>query len=275
MRRSSLIPAVAAAATLAALFSVSDARASDRVFGYTYETAVLNPGDTELEPWTTVGVGRELHYLRFDNRLEYEFGIVRDLQGAVYFNTRAVNSDSIDEATGARVRSESYSFRGVDYEAKYKLSDPVADALGSALYLELGLAPHEAKVEGKVLLDKHFGDVVLATNLVAEYEQEWETPGELEHELELEVDLGLSYRVSESFSAGLELRQVNGLEGGKELESATLFGGPSLGYSGEGWWGVLSVLPQLRAFKGKSDGDFRDLEHQEKAQIRLLLGFHP
>ncbi len=249
------------------------ANASDRIFSYTYQTAVLNPGDTELEPWTTIRAGRERHYLRFDNRLELEAGVVQNLQTALYLNSRAVNADVVDEL-GEVQRTESYTFRGVSSEWKYKLSDPVANALGSALYLEGGLGPHEAELELKVLLDKHFGDWIVAVNLVGEFEREWEVRGDAENEIELELDLGIGYRVTEGFAAGLELRQVNELEGGSELESATLFAGPSLSYSGGEWWSVLTFMPQLGAFVGQSDGHFRDLEHQEQVQVRLLMGFH-
>jgi hypothetical protein len=259
-----------AAAVLAVL--PGTAHASDRMFSYTYQTNVLNPGATELEPWTTIRAGRERHYLRFDNRLELEAGVVRNLQTALYLNTRAVNQDTADEL-GAVQRTESYTFRGVSSEWKYKLSDPIANVLGSALYLEGGLGPHESEVELKLLLDKHFGDLVIATNLVGEYEHEWETRGELENEVVFEVDLGLGYRVTDSFAAGLEVRQVSVVEGG-ELESAALFGGPSLAYLGGQWWSVLTFMPQWVAFQGASDGDFRDLQHQEKVQVRLLMGFH-
>ena len=264
-------PAILMAAAVAML--PATAHASDRVFSYTYQTAVLNPGDTELEPWTTLRAGRERHYLGFDNRLELEAGVVRNLQTALYINTRAVNQDVTDEL-GEVQRAESYTFQGVSSEWKYKLSDPVANAVGSAVYVEGGIAPHEAELELKLLLDKHFGDLIVAANLVGEYEREWETPGDIENEIVVEVDLGIGYRVTEAFAAGFELHQVNELEDGSELESATLFGGPSLALSGGEWWSVLTFMPQLAAFAGASDGDFRDLEHREKVEVRLLMGFH-
>ena len=271
-QKSSFILAICVAAG-AEMACPNTARASDRLFSYTYETAVLNPGATELEPWTTVRVGRDHHYLRFDNRLEFEAGVAKNLQTALYVNSRAVNADAVDEA-GVTQRTESYSFRGVSSEWKYKLSDPAAHVVGSALYLEGGLGPHEAELELKALLDKCLGRLTLAFNLVGEFEHEWETPGELENEGVVEIDLGAAYRVANGFSAGLELRQVNIVEGEGELESATLFGGPSLAYSRGEWWSVLTFMPQLGAISGATGGDFRDVEHQEKLQLRLLLGFH-
>lgn len=80
-------------------------------------------------------------------------------------------------------------------ECKFQLSDPVANSIGSAFYLELGVGADEYEVEGKIILDKRINKNLFAMNIVCELELEtglekedekiereieWETPIEIE-----------------------------------------------------------------------------------------------
>ncbi len=251
----------------------SPAAANDRHFTYTYETATLNAGDVELEPWTTYRAGRERYYSRFDQRLELEVGVTDHLMSAWYLNLTAVAADVEDDA-GVVARERELEFAGVSSEWKLKLTDPVADPLGTAVYVEGTLAPTEAAVEGKVLLDKRVGPLLLAGNLAGEYERSWEARGEIEDEFELVTLLAAAWLFDERASIGLELRQLDELAGSGELESAVLYAGPAVAYAGDGWWSALTVLPQVAAFAGATAGHRLDLEHRERLQVRLLLGAH-
>jgi hypothetical protein len=261
-----------AAGLVASLAQVGAAQASERHFTYTYESNVLNPGEAEFEPWTTFRFGREDYYSRIDQRLEFELGLAPRLQGALYWNFASVAADSSD-ASGATVREHGFEFTSASAEFKYKLSDPVADALGSALYLEGSLGPLEGGVEAKIILDKQLGRVLLAGNLIGEYESEWAVPGEPEAELEAEVSIGAGYFITDEFVAGAEIRQANEFEEAKELESAVVYAGPALAWRQDNWWLAATGLFQLAALKGAADGRSLDLEHQERYQVRLLLGF--
>ena len=55
-------------------------------------------------------------------------------------------------------------------EWKLKLSDPVADRAGVALYAELSAGPSEVELEGKLIFDKRAGRFLGALNLAAEHE---------------------------------------------------------------------------------------------------------
>jgi len=252
--------------------------ANERHFTYTYESAVLNPGNLEIEPWTTWRYGRERYFSRWDERLEFEYGIVENLQTSLYWNFEAVAEDvEVVDATGAVTgveRQRELAFASVSSEWKYRLSDLVADPVGSALYLEGSLGPAEAEIEAKVILDKRIGPWLVAANLVGEHEWVFETAGETEREIALELALGGGYFLTDWFMAGIEARNVNELEGGTDFESSVIYAGPVLAFARENWWTALTVMPQLFALKGASDGRVRDLEHQEKLQVRLLLGFH-
>src|SRR4051812_33373099 len=125
------------------------ATANERHFTYTYESAVLPQGARELEVWTTARLGRDQYFARFDHRLEFEVGLTGRLQTSLYLN---FSGETAETAPG--VRTSGMSYQGVSSEWKYKLLDPVADALGLALYGELLGSTDEFEFEGKVILDK-------------------------------------------------------------------------------------------------------------------------
>lgn len=244
---------------------------NERHFGYSYETGVLNPGDAEFEPQTTLRYGRESYYSRWENRLEFEFGVVQNLQAALYMNFQSVAED-VTLPDDTEVRSSETEFKGLSAELKYKLSDPVADPIGTGLYFESSLGPVEAELEAKFLLDKRMGPLLFGANIVGEYEWEFEEPDETEREAAVLFTLGAGYFLSDHFLLGLEARNKNEFEGAEELESSTLSLGPVAAVSQGAWWLSFTFLPQIYALKGKSDGRNLDLEHAERFEARLVLG---
>lgn len=266
------LPGLAAAVCASTLVLVpGEGSANTRRFSYTYESATLAAGDAEFEPWTTLRAGREGFYRRFDHRLEYEAGLTDAWLGALYLNFSSIASGS-----GAE-RESTFEYEGVSFETKYKLSDPVADALGSALYLELTTSALEAELEAKLILDKRFGDFLAAANVVGA--QEWELEAEgTAREAELELDLGLAYLVTPAFSAGLEVRNANTFTPEEGFEHSALFAGPTVSYASRGWWVTASVQPQLVAWKsgeeGETNGSSLELDDHERIEARVLLGFH-
>lgn len=48
-------------------FAMMNSYAQDRVFNYTYQSAVLNKGQKELEVWTTVISGKKDYYREIQN----------------------------------------------------------------------------------------------------------------------------------------------------------------------------------------------------------------
>jgi len=245
--------------------------ANRRRFSYTYETPVLPKGAKELELWNTLRLNKDQWYRRLDNRVEYEWGLGGNLQTAIYLNmsTRAAFD-------GTDIVSSGPSF-GISSEFKYKLLDRTADPIGLGLYVEGGLEPDEVELEGKLLLDKQFDDFLVAFNIVGE--QEFKYAGEDGHvenetETKLEFDLGLSYALSHDFSVGLEARHHSVMMEEEEVSQtySALFVGPSFAYSTEGWWAVLSFMPQVTGSSADLDTKIDVVEH-EKFEARLLLSF--
>ena len=266
LRTSSATVLPCALAVLAALVATTTAAASERRFAFTYESLVLNPGHIEVEQWNTFRGGREELYLRFDERIEFEIGVLENLQMAWYLNATAVTA-----AAGGALTKE-LEFGGVSNEWKWKLLDPVADPVGLALYGEWTAAPSEAELEAKVIVDKRFGDLIVALNVVGEAEWELEGPDEVKQEIVVELDAGLAYLLTPQLGLGLELRNHNEFVAAG-FEHSALFAGPTLSYAAEGWWTTLSVMPQIVALAAHVSPTLQDLHDHERINARVLLGF--
>jgi hypothetical protein len=235
---------------------------------------VLAPGAKEIEVWSTIRHGREDYYSRLDHRLEFEVGVTERVMTAFYLNWENITSEG-----AAGVLGSEFGWGGFSNEWKWKITDPVADAVGFALYGEVGYGTDEVELEAKTLFDKKIGKWLLAANLVGELEFEAE-PEELElEEMVAEIDLGVSYPVSQHFTLGLELRNHNEFakEAGSEefeYEHSALFLGPNVSYATESWWMSFSLLPQLPALMKEEGGSMFVLDEHEQINARLLFSFH-
>jgi hypothetical protein len=248
------------------------AGATDRSFTYTYETPVAEPGHAEIEPWVTYRTGRDEHFNRYDLRLEYEGGVVRGLQTALYLNFAAQSEDQFDELTQERFRQQSFAFTGVSSEWKYQLTDPVADPIGSALYLEGTFAPQRTELEAKVLLDKRVGPFVTAMNLVGEYEWEYPSHEETTRYAQVEVDLAAGVEATKALVVGVEVNAPTHLpESGPTSSVVNL--GPALAAHLDRWWVATTFLMQVAALKNPTSGNL-NLERYERFQVRTIWGFH-
>lgn len=240
--------------------------ANERKFSYTYQSGVLGKGNKEIEIWTTARIGKDIPYFAAtDHRMEFEWGISNRLQTAFYINFR---NTSADDGTGM---GTSFDFKGISSEWKYQISNPKKDAIGFALYGEVGLNTDEAELEAKLIFDKRLKKNTFALNLV--FENEWELAAHKpETEMKLEGDFGWCYDITNSFSAGIEIRNHNVFEEG-ELEHSALFAGPVVSFSQPSWWLTLTVLPQITSLKEKTGTTNLDLGEYEKLETRLLFSF--
>jgi hypothetical protein len=255
------------------LVNVTSIYAQDRIFTYTYQSGVLNKGQKELEVWTTLQNSRTNFFRGLDHRLEFEIGLGGKLQTAFYLNYGY--SKGIEEIDGKQqlISSSAYSFSN---EWKYKLTDPVANTFGSALYFEYGLSPSETELEGKIIIDKQIGRSIHAFNLVGEYEffKDFSPVADKiavnsGHELKVELNYAIAYTIKEGFTAGMEVFNENQFSPSSEWENSVLSLGPCLSYSSKGIWINLTFLPQLTNLKG---GGLELTEH-EKLQTRLAFSY--
>jgi len=249
--------------------------ANERSFTYTYESSVLNAGQREIEIWNTFHWQRQDYYRRFRHRVEYEVGLGGNLQTAFYLN---LTNTAKQEGSGSTAFLEKEIEVGFSNEWKYKLSDPVANVLGFALYGEVGVTANEVELEGKIILDKKIGSTLQALNLV--FEPEWET--EIEngktatgYAFSFECDYGFSYRLSDRWNLGVELRNHNEYTKDGRLQHSTLFGGPVVSYATEGFWITLTALPQLYAFRALpgNKNSHRELRVHEQLETRMIFSY--
>ena len=258
-------PSVLLLAVLSGALVPRVARANDRHFSYTYESAVLAPGEKELEVWTTYRNGRDTRYTRFDERLEFEIGLVPGLQTSFYVNLTAIGQDSAGELSKSTEVT-------VSNEWKWRLLDSAADGIGLALYGEVTAGVDELELEGKLIIDRRFGSLLLAANFVAEHEWEFGI-GQTEKELHLDGFLAASWFFTPRFSVGIEAWNANIIAEGT-WEHSAFFLGPVVSYAGDGWWVTLTVLPQLPAFKPSEGGGKYVFSDYERFQARLLFSWH-
>lgn len=246
--------------------TVSSLYSNERKFSYTYQSGVLGKGNKELEIWTTARIGKDIPYFAAtDHRMEFEWGISNRLQTAFYINFRNTSQDN-----GSGMTTE-FDFKGISSEWKYQFSSPGRNAIGFALYGEAGLNTDEVELEAKLIFDKKIKKNTFALNLV--FENEWELAAHKpESEMVLEGDFGWCYDISNSFSAGIEVRNHNEFVEG-EWEHSALFAGPVISVSQPSWWLTLTVLPQITALKGGTDENKLILDEHEKLETRLLFSF--
>lgn len=262
-----LIPSSVLVSSLAivALSAGATAQAAERQFTYSTQSAVLAPGAKEVEVLTTYRAGRVDYFRAMDTRLELEVGVTDQFQTAIYLNW-----NSTTKADGLGGTTNEAGFESVSLEGKYKLSDSVADAIGSALYVETTLGSEEAELEFKGIVDKRHGNLLLATNGV--YEVEFEMgPEETEIEHVIKLTAGASYFVKPTFALGLEAVQKNVIEE-SEHEHAMLHAGPVAFYNAGSFWLATTAMWQLVDFKEATPGYNQNLSSSERFAVRMIFG---
>jgi hypothetical protein len=123
------------------------AATQDRYFARTYTSHVLPKGGIDLEFWHTSRLGHQNQFFNAqDQRMEVEFGLGGNVMTAFYFNRF---QKRYSETNNGTVTSNEIGFSN---EWKFKLSDPSANKVGSALYFEAGLkGGDELELESKII----------------------------------------------------------------------------------------------------------------------------
>jgi hypothetical protein len=245
------------------------ASATERHFGFSEESSVQSPGTAELQPWTTVRAGRAVYYSNLGARLGVDFGIIKHLEGAFFWNLSATTEDVQAPGAAAPARLSTTDFQSVSARLKYKISDPVADALGCALLVEGSYGPFVTGFEGRLILDEQLGSLLLAANLTGG------DAGQLDRRSTFEgmagASLAAGYFVTPSFVPSLEARSETLFD--SNIDSSVVYLGPSFSLLSGRYWATLAVTPQLVALKGASPSRNLDLSQNERLQLRLLFGF--
>ena len=264
--RIALCIGLALASTLA-----RQAHAGEGNFGWIY-TADLQPkGTSELEQHVFLQQGQSQgDYSNWKFRTEYEYGVSDNYQVAVYLNSRYVHArrNGVDGRTGGpdvdvgddfdTLRSyNKLRFESVSVENIWRLKNPLTDGYGLALYVEPEIGPRERELETRLILQKNFlGDtLIVAGNVMAAVEHEKEADGDVEKATMLDLTAGVTYRVADHWSLGLETRNHREFAGygfGNREHSAW-FLGPNLHYATQNWWITAAWRHQLPMVKTYND----------------------
>jgi hypothetical protein len=255
-------------ASIGTLAEARCAAAAERHFGFSQETSTLRSGHAELQPWSTLRLGRADYYNRIDARLGFELGLSKNLQAALFWNASSITKDIQLPGASEKSRLSDTALDSLSVQLKYKLSDPVADALGSALFIEGNTGPREASFEGRLILDEQLGSFLFNANLIGGLTELWELRSSTLGSFG--ATLAAGYFVTPSLVTSLEIRNENGFAA--EFERSVLYLGPSVSFVSSRYWLTLAVQPQLIAFRGASAGHDLDLAQNEYLQTRLMLG---
>jgi len=254
----------------------------DRMFAYTYQTNVLNKGDFDLEFQNTLSTGKSGAYSPYvfgrhlDQRLEYEIGLGKNIQTSFYLNSELFNY--ADTSSTSLNQEMKISFSN---EWKWKLSDPVANGIGFALYEELEFGGNNFESETKLIFDKRWQKDLVAFNIVYKYEIEKEisrinnvTKGTWVSNSPVELYFAYMHFYKQQFGMGMELRDNNLITHDEDWKNSVIFGGPAFHASAGRFFVNLSVLPQLiNLHKTASAPGNLDLNNFGKIESRIIIGY--
>jgi hypothetical protein len=193
-------------------------------------------------------------------RTELEYGVSENFQLAGYLNTSHVSAQqnySDGSTSGWLVPSSAGNGRysrsrvdGVSVEGVWRFTNPVIDPVGVGLYLEATTGPVKDELESRLLLQSNFLDdrLVLAANLQLSVEKVKFNAPDMGKESMADLLLGLSYRVANHWTAGLEYRFHNDFDGyafNKQTQRAH-FIGPNMHYATKEWWFTAAWRYQLK-----------------------------
>ncbi|MHC5027228.1 MAG: DUF6662 family protein [Planctomycetota bacterium] len=244
---------LASAAACLAAAAVQPADANERRFTYSYESTTHPVGAVEYEQWVTWKTNKDgdASFHRFDFRHELEFGLNDTTQLGLYLSDwRYERGDSVDNGA---------TWRNVGVEVIHALTDPVTDALGTALYGEIKFGDELFELEGKLIVQKNVGKWVLAWN--GTMAAEWEGSDYDEDKGEFKNTLGASYQVTPSFLVGAELLHEVEYEDWSDWGPHALYLGPNAAFRTEAWWITLTPLFETT---NTDEPDF---------QLRAIVGF--
>lgn len=257
-------------------------QADENLFGYTYGAETLPKGKAEFYTWQTLRSGKvNGHYLGWDQKYEYEWGITDRLQASVYANFNMVD---IEGVTGFEDRSD-FGFLGAQVAFKYNVLSPFKNPVGISFYVEPGYVARDRttgedmdgfELETMIILQSNFLDDTLMwyTNIFGEFA--WEKiDGEYGHGWGPTVFTGLTYRVAANWFVGVEGHWDSDFDGfqANEMQHWDVFAGPVIHYGGKRWWATLSVQKNLASGRD-TPGSSLNLDDHEEFEVRLKVGYN-
>ncbi|MBK7536308.1 MAG: hypothetical protein IPI49_13270 [Myxococcales bacterium] len=219
------IPASLFTLLCASLALPATAQADRRSFTRTYEYTTMPQGQTELEIYSTQSVNRftEASPRAFELQLEIEHGITDRFDLGLYHVFKQVSAADA-------MASQAFHFSDLKLRGRYRFAERGELPVDLLAYLELakefGEGVYEA--EGKIILARDVGQVLLAANLITEVAF---GPDTTETEVELGWAVGAAVEVMPALRLGVET--YGGFEAAEPGELAASVG-PTISWASSG-----------------------------------------
>lgn len=239
------------------------ASAAERAFAFTWDTASLGAGQKELQLWLSPRLERaEESYTRFDLRAGLAHGVFDRLESLLTLDLD-LESFGVDSRHVAARAAWQLRYRAL----------PASAPVGVGFFSSLGLGFDGLAFEGRLVLDKQLGPVLLAANLGAVRSVAFDA--RLAPDLLAEGALAVRYELANRFAVGLEGLARTTWDAGA-FQGTGVYLGPSFTWVGRRAWVTVALTAQVAADKAPSDvgnGEPLTLRDQERFAGRLLLGF--
>ena len=175
------------------------AQITPRPLPFTYGYSTNGEGASELEQYVDLtpvkvanAAGETQWLLASQFQTEFEYGITNRLELGLYVTfapqPSGLTGVELTEGTGSKQR------------LRYRIADEGDLPIDIALYGELVENDHEIEVEGKIILQKRFGRLLVASNLWAEFERYFTH----EKAVVFNPTLGATYQISPVVNPGIE-----------------------------------------------------------------------
>jgi len=181
------------------------AAANPRALPFTYTTDTLAPGQVEIEQYADLvplramppAGGNLTTYLASEFFTEIEIGLADRLELGLYVTIVPNPADNTISANDVTQMPEG---NGLKQRLRYIFADPGEWPIDTGVYGELAENEREIELEGKVLLQRRFGKLRVASNLWAEYEFYFTG----QRDIVINPTLGATYEVTRSLHVGLD-----------------------------------------------------------------------
>lgn len=243
------------------------AGAAPRAFAFTWDSNTLSPGQREPQVHLTERLFRSTlePYAGTDARFLLGLGLIDGLETLLGLDTGIEAWGATGTSVDARLASQwRYRFLAA------------TDVLGLAVVGGVFLGLDALDVEVRLVVEKELGRARLAANAALRRGATWRTvpapPGKVDQRLE--QTLAASFRVNESFSAGVEALAREGFDGAT-FQGTGFFLGPSFTYTGARWWLSVGLVAQVAAHKARADrgnGEPLEVRSNERFMARVTVG---
>lgn len=246
---------------VAALLLVASAAWADRPFPWTWTTSTQPTRTNDVELWLSGRSGRLTPYDVVELRGYVSSGPVKRVDVHFGVETELILQRREQKALDGRIAAI----------ARYRFLDPT-DVIGLALMARGAFGVASAVMEGRLVLDRVLGDVLLAASSSFERTVFWDRRDAIE--TRLEHSAAMSLRITPDVTAGVEVRARQALASGA-YQGTAFYGGPTLSVVTR--WAWFSVGAVVQFASNKAEGDkgngqaliFRD---DERFGLRLVVG---